>query len=207
MTVAPSHDAAPFLNRELSWLAFNERVFEQAAEPSTPLLERVKFATIVASNLDEFFMVRVAGLKQADADGDTSADPAGLTPALQLAAIRIRAHALVAELYRVTNQDLLPSLAAAGIRVLRLRRSMAPGARGSTPSSPGRYCRSSRRWPWTRRARFRCSRHSASTWLSCSSRPETTPSRGWRSCRCRRGCLASCGVQEATDRPSCCSKT
>ena len=121
MTPASSSTTTDFFNRELSWLAFNERVFEQAADASTPLLERVKFATIVASNLDEFFMVRVAGLKQAEADAAAPADPAGLTPALQLAAIAQRAHALVADLYRVAQRDLLPALASAGIRVLTPR--------------------------------------------------------------------------------------
>ena len=71
-----------FLNRELSWLAFNERVLDEAAEASTPLIERVKFAAITASNLDEYFMVRVARLKNAVREGDADPDPSGLTPAL-----------------------------------------------------------------------------------------------------------------------------
>ena len=62
-------------------------MLEEAGDPTTPLLERLKFAAIVASNLDEFFMVRVAGLKHAVADGDTTPDLAGLTPAQQLAAV------------------------------------------------------------------------------------------------------------------------
>jgi polyphosphate kinase len=107
-----------FINRELSWLAFNERVLEEAADPATPLLERVKFASIVASNLDEFFMVRVAGLRHAVADGDEAPDLAGLTPRQQLAAVGERAHALVDALYRLTTGELMPALAAAGVRLV-----------------------------------------------------------------------------------------
>src|SRR5688500_9903429 len=107
-----------FFNRELSWLAFNQRVLEEAADTSVPLLERIRFAAIAASNLDEFFMVRVAGLKQAVAEGDTSPDLSGLTPERQLTAIAERAHDFVAELYRLTLHDLCPALAVRDIRLL-----------------------------------------------------------------------------------------
>jgi polyphosphate kinase len=107
-----------FINRELSWLAFNERVLEEAQERGTPLLERFKFVAIVASNLDEFFMVRVAGLQHAVADGDQSPDLAGLTPSQQLTAIAARAHAMVASLYRLTTDDLMPALEAVGVRIV-----------------------------------------------------------------------------------------
>jgi polyphosphate kinase len=114
-----AHDTSLFINRELSWLAFNERVLQEAADPATPLLERVKFAVIAASNLDEFFMVRVAGLKQELAEGDTSPDLSGMTAALQLAAVGDRAHAMVSALYDLVIGGLLPALSARGIRLLR----------------------------------------------------------------------------------------
>ena len=87
-----------FINRELSWLGFNERVLEEARDPTVPLGERLKFVAIVASNLDEFFMVRVAGLKQQLSGNVVETPPDGLTPAEQLAAISTRAHAMVDEL-------------------------------------------------------------------------------------------------------------
>jgi polyphosphate kinase len=119
VTVAgPAPESVLFINRELSWLAFNERVLEEAADPAVPLLERVKFAAIAAANLDEFFMVRVAGLRQAVADDEAAPDPAGLTPTRQLAAIGDRAHAFVANLYALVTNQLQPALAAHRIRLL-----------------------------------------------------------------------------------------
>ena len=118
MTDETTRHPERFLNRELSWLAFNERVLEEAADPRTPLLERIKFAAIAASNLDEFFMVRVASLEHQTDDGDTTPDLAGLTPAHQMAAVSERAHALVAALYRLAFEELMPALAAAGARIV-----------------------------------------------------------------------------------------
>ncbi len=104
----------------MSWLAFNERVLEEAADARNPLLERAKFAAITASNLDEFFMVRVAGLKHAEAEGDVRPDPSGLTASEQLAAISTRAHQQMDSLYATVMNDVLPALANHGIRLLRI---------------------------------------------------------------------------------------
>jgi len=109
-----------FFNRELSWLAFDERVLEEAADDTTPLLERVKFAAITASNLDEFVMVRVAGLRHAVRDGDADSDAAGLTPTRQFAEVSARAHTLVARLNALVVSELLPALASESIQLVRL---------------------------------------------------------------------------------------
>jgi polyphosphate kinase len=107
-----------FLNRELSWLAFNERVLEEARDPSLPLYERLKFLGIVSSNFDEFFMIRVAGLKQ-QIFGKVVETPAdGMTAAEQMAAISERVHLLVAEQDRIWREELCPQLAAAGVAVV-----------------------------------------------------------------------------------------
>ena len=107
-----------FLNRELSWLAFNERVLAEARNASLPLHERLKFLAITSGNLDEFFMVRVAGLKT-QTQGVVVEHPAdGLTPAEQLQAISARAHDQVDELYRLWQRDLLPLLAANGFHLM-----------------------------------------------------------------------------------------
>src|SRR6476661_1251604 len=110
-----------YLNRELSWLEFNARVLEEAADPTNPLLERLKFAAIFSSNLDEFFEVRVAGLQQQLYAGiepqDFGAD--GLGPAQQLVEIDARAHRLVAEQYRILGEQIAPGLAANGIEWAR----------------------------------------------------------------------------------------
>ena len=121
MTPDTPLDPALFINRELSWLAFNERVLEEAADPVVPLLERAKFAAITASNLDEFFMVRIASLIREVGDGDATPDLAGLLPVQQLQVVRDRARALMLSLQKLVADDLRPALAAKGIRLLAWR--------------------------------------------------------------------------------------
>ncbi len=111
-------DPERFLNRELSWLEFNRRVLEEAQDDTNPLLERLKFAVIVASNLDEFFMVRVAALKNALAEGDIAPDLAGLSPVQQLQRISQSAHVMVDELYATLHEDILAGLGPRGLRLV-----------------------------------------------------------------------------------------
>ncbi len=106
----------PFFSRELSWLDFNQRVLEEAADLSVPLLERLKFLAITSSNLDEFFMVRVGGLQFLKAQGNTSRDAAGLTPTQQLEKISQRVRQMVQDQYTCFQQDLAPALHQARIR-------------------------------------------------------------------------------------------
>jgi polyphosphate kinase len=116
---SPATAAAPkFFNRELSWLEFNQRVLDEALDDSLPLLERLKFLAITASNLDEFFMVRVGGLRVLVEQGIASVDPAGMTPAEQLAAIGRRALEMIAQ-QQSCFQELEQKLAEAGIRRFR----------------------------------------------------------------------------------------
>src|SRR5438045_6628153 len=121
---APEHPrsrrfAAPenFINRELSWLEFNRRVLEEAQDPTQPLIERVKFLCIFSSNLDEFFEIRVAGIKQQieSETSDVAAD--GLSPTETFNQIQRVAHELVATESELWNKELLPQLAKNGIRV------------------------------------------------------------------------------------------
>ncbi|MEM9155300.1 MAG: RNA degradosome polyphosphate kinase [Cyanobacteria bacterium P01_F01_bin.33] len=106
-----------YLNRELSWLQFNARVLHQAIDERTPLLERLKFLAIFTSNLDEFFMVRVAAIKQQIAAGVTKKTPDGLTPPEQLDRIFETLHPMVAEQQRCFEQQVRPALEAEGIRI------------------------------------------------------------------------------------------
>ena len=101
-----------YINRELSWCAFNYRVLEEAIDPATPLLERFRFASIVSSNFDEFFMVRVAGLKRRIAEGDLRTCAAGLTPHETLAAVSKAVRSTVSELYEIIEQQLIPQAVA-----------------------------------------------------------------------------------------------
>jgi polyphosphate kinase len=111
-------EPAPFLNRELSWLEFNQRVLHEARDPSNPVLERLKFFCIVSSNLDEFFQVRVAGLKQQIESGANFPGNDGSTPAESLRATHRRIRRLVHEQYACWREELLPELARHGIRFL-----------------------------------------------------------------------------------------
>ena len=109
-----------YLNREASWLAFNRRVLEEAQDESNPLLERVKFLAITARNLDEFFEIRVGALLQRLEDGYSERTQDGLTPQQECDLIAEQTHAQVQEQYRCWNEQLKPSLAQQGIRVLGL---------------------------------------------------------------------------------------
>ena len=119
-----------YFNRHISLLAFNERVLAQARDRAVPLLERLKFLCITSSNLDEFFETRVAGLKELQAYGTLQVDVDYRSPAESLRLIGTRAHALVAEQYRVLNEELLPALAREHIHLI----------------SPARWTKAQRAW-------------------------------------------------------------
>ncbi len=104
-----------YLNRELSWLEFNRRVLHEAIDPRTPLLERVKFLAIFSSNLDEFFQVRVAGVREQVAAGVLASVADGLTPEAQLDAIRSAVREMVSAHSRVLVDEVLPELARHGV--------------------------------------------------------------------------------------------
>jgi polyphosphate kinase len=108
-----------FLDRELSWLAFNERVLELAADESLPLLERVRYATIFSSNLDEFFMVRVAGLKRRIVAGVAVPNISGRSPREIIRELLSRSEALMQRSGHLFHDELVPTLARAGIELLR----------------------------------------------------------------------------------------
>jgi polyphosphate kinase len=105
-----------FVNRELSWLEFNQRVLDEGRDSSVPLLERLRFLAIAAANLDEFFMVRIGALQTAIRRNRETADPAGMTPAEQLAAAAARVDAMMADLYECFLNELDPQLSEIGIR-------------------------------------------------------------------------------------------
>jgi polyphosphate kinase len=110
-------DPKNFINRELSWLEFNRRVLEEAQDQRQPLIERVKFLTIFSSNLDEFFEIRVAGIKQQIESETSDVGPDGLSPSELFDRIQKTVRPLVAEQYALWNSELLPELAKNGIYV------------------------------------------------------------------------------------------
>ncbi len=121
-------DPGLYINRELSWLAFNDRVLEEALDPRNPLLERLKFIAIYGTNLDEFFMIRVAGLKQLiEAEVHTRSDD-GLLPEEQLAAVAARLRPSLAVMTSCLDDELLPALARHGIKILAYD-ELEPGTR------------------------------------------------------------------------------
>src|SRR5260221_3598665 len=114
-------DPSLYINRETSWLAFNRRVLEEANDERNPLLERVKFLAISASNLDEFFEVRVAGLLQRIEEGFIHAGPDALTAQQERELIALETHEFVQEQYECWDAKLLPAFANEKIRVLALK--------------------------------------------------------------------------------------
>src|SRR5512143_1942054 len=116
-----------YLNRELSWLAFNARVLHEATDPRVPLLERVKFLSIFSSNLDEYFQVRVGGLRRQVVSGLVHGTPDGLTPSEQLAVIRERVAQLLEDRRRCLGV-LLDELAPHGVRIVGMG-ELTPGER------------------------------------------------------------------------------
>src|SRR5438552_6824487 len=109
---------AHFINRELSWLEFNQRVLDEALDRKNPLLERVKFFCITSSNLDEFFEVRIAGLKQQIESEVVERSVDGLTATQAFRAVTQRVRRMVEQQYICWQKDLVPSLAKNGIRFL-----------------------------------------------------------------------------------------
>ncbi len=105
-------------NRELSWLEFNRRVLEQALDKTVPLLERVKFLSIFSTNLDEFFMIRVSGLKEQIGEGILKHSPDGMTPLQQLREIRNLLRPMLVEQMECLTEDVLPKLEAEGIKIV-----------------------------------------------------------------------------------------
>jgi len=116
----PQTSQQRYFNRELSWLEFNQRVLNEAMDPSVPLLERVKFFAITSSNLDEFFEVRVAGMKQQIESGTAGRTADGMTAAEQFRAVTRRVRKLVDDQYRCWREQLAPALAAHGLRIVRV---------------------------------------------------------------------------------------
>lgn len=111
MKEAEFYQPSNYVNRELSWIDFNGRVLEEAVAPENPLLERANFLGITQSNVDEFFMVRVASLHKLSAFNVTTTDASGMTPKEQLAAVNDKEHQMVEKRYQVYNEQLLPALA------------------------------------------------------------------------------------------------
>src|SRR6266850_3110783 len=109
-------DPRNFINRELSTLAFLERVLEEASDPELPLLERLRFLSVLSVGLDEFFMIRVAGLKQQLSGHVEETGPDAMTPAEEFQAVSTRCHSLIGRQDRLFQEEVLVGLERAGLR-------------------------------------------------------------------------------------------
>src|SRR5262245_29696083 len=118
MARASLDDPRYYLNRHVEWLEFNRRVLEEARDPGNPLLERVKFLAITANNLDEFVEVRVSSFLQRIEHGSREVSPGGLTAEQELEKVSAEMHRFVADQYKCLNDELLPALAKASIKLI-----------------------------------------------------------------------------------------
>ena len=143
-------DRALYNNRELSLLEFNQRVLEEAQDPNSPLLERLKFLCFVASNLDQFFEVRVAGLKQQRQSNFSVPGPDGMSPGEQLAAISSRVRKMVDDEYRTWSQDLVPALEKNNIFFLHCDELKKKKSNTTRSTLRKWFTRCSHRLRWTR---------------------------------------------------------
>ncbi|CAN5140070.1 polyphosphate kinase 1 [soil metagenome] len=116
-STSDNYDGRPFFNRELSWLEFNRHVLEEAADPSLPVLERLKFLSIFSTNLDEFFMIRVSGLKEQIAESIGELSPDGMTASEQVREIYKRLRPMLKRQVGLLKNDIFPALKKAGITV------------------------------------------------------------------------------------------
>ena len=157
---APAAPGVPLLNRELSWLAFNERVLDEAFDERWPLLERLKFLCITETNLDEFFMIRVSGLLDQLSSEVVEPSDDGLPPAEALVRIRADVQNIEARQTACLARTSSRSSPPAGSPCSRGTRSRRSSARARRPTSGATSSRSSRRSPWTRATRSRSSRTS-----------------------------------------------
>ena len=145
-----------YYNRELSWLLFDERILGEARDKSNPLLERLKFLSITASNLDEFFMIRVASLRDMVNAGYDKPDISGMTPEMQLEGLNIQIHKFVDLQYSTLNKSLLPKLAEESIRLI-LRHEDLSDKQKKYVDDYLRSIRCLRRWQWIPPVRSRSS--------------------------------------------------
>jgi len=141
-------DPQNFINRELSWLEFNRRVLEEAQDPTQPLIERVKFLTIFSSNLDEFFEIRVAGIKQQIQSETSDVGPDGLSATETFNSIQRVVRELVATQYALWKNELVPELAKNGICVREIAECRRNGRRGRIVIFSRKSFQCSPLWLW-----------------------------------------------------------